>query len=106
MERDDGLVDYLGRVRADDVYAEKLVVARLAHDLDEALLFAEYARLARSGERKLRGLHVVAQLLRLRFGESDRRDFRIAVCARRHVAQIYRMSFLSRNLLDDEDSLF
>ena len=44
VERDDGLVDYLCRVRADDVHAEKLVVLRLADDLDEALLLAEDAQ--------------------------------------------------------------
>ena len=35
VEGDDGLVDDLGRVRADDVDAEQLVVLRLADDLDE-----------------------------------------------------------------------
>src|SRR5438270_500844 len=43
-------------MRADDMDAQKLVVARLGDDLDEALLLAEYARLARSRERELRDL--------------------------------------------------
>src|SRR5947209_418557 len=92
-------------MRADDMDAQKLVVARLGDDLDEALLLAEYARLARSGERELGGLHVVAQLLRLRLRQSDGRDLRVAVGARGHVAQVYRVRLLPRDLLDDHDAL-
>src|ERR1700755_2871101 len=105
VERDDCLVDYLGRVRPADVNAEKLVVLRLAHDLHEALLFAEYARLAGSAERELRDLHVVAQLLRLRLRQPDGRDLRVAVRARGDVSEIYRVWLLPRNLLDGEYAL-
>src|ERR687893_2700347 len=68
VERDDRPVDDLGRVRADDVDAEQLVVLRLADDLDEALLLAEYPRLARGREGELGDFNVVAQLPRLRLG--------------------------------------
>src|ERR671921_1039433 len=91
VERDDGLVNDLGRVRADDVDAQQLVVLRLADDLDEALLLAEYPGLARRRERELRRLHVVAQLLRLRLRQADACYLRVAVGARGDVAQIYRL---------------
>src|SRR3989440_2859708 len=106
MERDYAFVDDLGRVRADDVNAQKFVVARLADDLDEALLLAEYARLGGGGERELRDLHVVTQLLRLRLRQSDRSHFRVAVSTRRHVSKIYRVRLLPRDLLGDEHALF
>ena len=81
VERDDSLVDDLGRVRADDVDAQKLVLARLGDDLDEALLLAENACLARSRERKLRDLHVVAKLFGFRLRQADGGDLRVAVSA-------------------------
>src|SRR5947209_5662471 len=93
-------------MRADDMDAQKLVVARLGDDLDEALLLAEYARLARSRERELRDLHVVAHLARLRLGESDGRHLRVAVSARGHVAQVYRVRLAACDLLDNHDALF
>src|ERR1044071_2004349 len=105
VEGDDGLVNDLGRVRADDVDAQQLVVLRLADDLDEALLLAEDARLARGREGELRRLHVVAQLLRLRLGQTDGRDLRVAVGARGHVAQVDRVRLLAGDLLDGEDAL-
>src|SRR5919112_3762132 len=100
VERDDGLVNHLRRVRADDVDAQQLVVLRLADDLDEALLLAEDARLARRAEGELGRLHVVAQLLRLRLGQTHRRDLRVAVRTRRYVAKVYRVWILPRYLLD------
>src|ERR1044072_8778262 len=105
MERDDGFVNDFGRVRADDVDAEQLVVLRLADDLNEALLLAEYAGLARSREGELRRLHVVAQFLRLRLGQADACYLRVAVGAGRHVAQVDGMRLLPRYLLDGEDAL-
>src|SRR5436305_9307848 len=106
MERDYAFVDDLGRVRADDVNTQKFVVARLADDLDEALLLAEYARLGGGGERELRDLHVVTQLLRLRLRQPDRSHFRVAVSTRRHVSKIYRVRLLPRDLLCDEYAFF
>src|ERR1700759_4693432 len=100
VERDDGLVDYLGRVRADGVDAQKLVILRLADDLDEAFFLAEYARLAGCAERELGDLHVVAKLLRFRLGQTDGRDLRVAVGTRRNVAKVYRSWLLSGYLLD------
>src|ERR1051325_2949001 len=105
VQGDYGLVDYLGRVRADDVDAEKLVVLRLADDLDEALLLAKYARLARGREGELRGLHVVAELPRLLLRQPDGRDLRVAVRARRHGAEVYAFRVLARDLLDGDDAL-
>ena len=50
---DTGFGEKFGRVRADDVDAEDLVVFLFGDDLDEAVGFAEDACLARGRERNL-----------------------------------------------------
>src|SRR6266568_3003451 len=60
LHGDAGLGDQFGGVRADDMYAQNLVVLRFTDDLYKAFLFTEDARLARSTEGKLADLHVIA----------------------------------------------
>src|SRR5688572_1962761 len=92
---------------ANDVHAEYLVVLLFADHFDETLFFAEYARLTRSGERKLADLHVVSLLLRLGFSQSHRRHFRIAVGAIWHQPEIDGpYVFLPGHMFNSHDALF
>src|SRR5215213_8557749 len=92
---------------SNDVYTQNLVVLLLTNNLYKPFFLADDARLARSRERKPPYLDVVALLLCSRFGESDRTDFRIAVSAVWHQAQIDRpYILLSRKMLHRDDSFF
>jgi hypothetical protein len=53
------LGDEIGGMRPDDMNPQKLIIARLAHDLDEAFVLAGDARLAAGGEETSRcGRHI------------------------------------------------
>src|ERR1043165_5998223 len=107
LHPDAGFGENLGRVRADDVNAQNLVVLGFADDLDEAFFFADDARLARSGEGELADLHIVAKLARLRFRQAGRADLRVAVSTTWHEPQVDGLHvLLARDLFDGEDALF
>src|SRR5205823_4851680 len=92
---------------SDDVHSENLVVLRLADDLNEAFLFAYDARFARCRKGKLADSHVVAHLARLRFGQTNRADFGIAVGAGWNEPQVDRLHILlACDLFDGEYALF
>ena len=73
------LGDEVGRVRADDVDAERVVGVLVRDDLGEALVLATDDRLGDGLERDLADLVVRAGRLDLLLGQADRGDLRAAV---------------------------
>src|SRR5690349_3735339 len=100
------LRNQLGRVWSNNVYAQNLVVLFLGDDLYETFFLTQNARLARRGERKSSDLNVVTHFLRLRFSQSDGRDFRITVSAVRHEPQVDRTHVLPPGHMLDRDDAF
>src|SRR6267143_3107756 len=79
------LVDYFGRMVADDMRAENLAVLLVAQDLHEAFGLARTARAAVGGEWELARDVVELLVLALIFGQADTRNLGMAVGHARHV---------------------
>ena len=77
--RERRLRDELAGLRSDDVRAEDPPVRAGRDELHQAVALAEGERPARGLEREARRLRVGVPLLRLRFGEPDRRHLRVGV---------------------------
>lgn len=80
-ERQPTLGDQFGDARTNHVDAEDLIVLFVGDNLDEPLPLPKDGRLAVAGEREFANLHVVPLLTRLRFGQPDAGDLRVAVGA-------------------------
>ena len=78
---DDEALDQLGHFGADHVRAEQLAGLRVEDRLDQAFRLAERDRLAVADEGEAADLDLVALLLRLRLGQADRCDLRVAIGA-------------------------
>ena len=100
--RDAGFGQQLGRVRADDVDAEDLVVFLLRDDLDEAVGLAEDPCFTRCREREFADLYVIACFFRFRFGQADAGDFGVAVGAVRDEVLLDRLDLFAGDLFDDQ----
>src|SRR6266550_4714971 len=96
------LVDYFGRMVADDMRAENLAVLLVAQDLDEAFGLACAARPAVRGERKLAGDVVELLLLALIFRQADARHLGMTVRHARHIVVFDGVRFLAGDDLGDD----
>ena len=102
--RDAGFGEKLGRVRADDVDAEDLVVFFFGDDLDETVGLAEDPGLAGRRERKLADFDVISGLFRFGLGQADACDFRVAIGAVRDEVLFDRLDLFAGDLFDDHDA--
>ena len=99
------LCDQIGRVRADNVYAEDLVIFRLGYDLNETTGLVDHLRFPYSTEGEFTNLDLIAFLFGLRLREAKAPDLRRGVGAARHLPIIDRRRVLSCDVLDREYTL-
>jgi hypothetical protein len=93
LERDhvDELGDHVAGGVADDVGAEDLAVLGVADDLDQPLVVVVDGPRADRAELELADLELAAALLRLRLGQPDARDLRVAERGARDVGDVDRV---------------
>src|SRR5215217_983751 len=98
------LVEELSCMRADDVGAEYLAVFGVANDLDEAFRLAGRPCASVGGEGEPADFVVDLLFLALRFGQPNRRNFRMTVGRIRDVPVIQRMRMLACEELGEDDT--